>query len=145
MVFTGVRIEDARRHFGDFPELHLFHMATNDATQPEFRKFAVALMLEKGMKSAYKPELADIRRELNAPPEPPKPDTINAVPQIGALSASVTTKTLNEEPVIHNVPVEPVQKMDDAPETPAKEAQTQEAAIPGNSEQNLASSGVSNG
>lgn len=126
-----VTVENAHEHYAAMPELTLYHMASNDSTRPEFKKVAVELMLKKGYKSAYKPEFKDILAsilesiDLSDISDP----MLDAVPEIvqhsGALSASITTESLNSESVIFNIPVEEVQKMDEPTVIePANEAAT---------------------
>lgn len=64
MASVGINYEDRARNFGHFPELQLFQMASNDSARLEYRRYAVELLLEKGYKSANKPELAALRAEV---------------------------------------------------------------------------------
>ena len=64
MASVGINYEDRARNFGHFPELQLFQMASNGSTRLEYRRYAVELLLEKGYKSADKPELAALRAEV---------------------------------------------------------------------------------
>lgn len=107
-----VTIENAHEHYANLPEQHLYHMATNDSVRPEFKKVAVKLMLDKGYKSAYKPEFAAIRASLDAPPEP---EVVVEEPSSSpALTASFTTASIN---VVPDSTEDSVQKTDE-PEIP---------------------------
>lgn len=130
MASVGINYEDRARNFGHMPELQLFQMASNDSTRLEYRLYAVELLLEKGYKSADKPELAALRaevlktRELAGDPIVPYPaaDRENAAAarllrldesladgqvlnnaaqaEYGVLKSSITTASLSQEPEV---------------------------------------------
>lgn len=121
-----VTIGNAHEHYANLPEQHLYHMATNDSVRPEFKKVAVKLMLEKGYKSAYKPEFADIRKTLEAPPEP---ETVAEVPASSpALKASFTTASIN--PTSEIVPAAVAEAADESNIITDSVQKTDEPAIP---------------
>ena len=161
MATVGINFGDRERNFGHLPETHLFHIAANDSAMPEYRRYAVELMLEKGYKSADKPELAAIResvlkaRAAAGDPIVPLPaEASEKAAEFRAFQSSITTASLSQEPeVIDNLPkgptetdltpddhtdFPPVQIMDkpQAPEESATETAVQEAAPTSTSDQN---------
>lgn len=90
------------------PAQILLSLARNPSSSPEYMKAAVALLHEKGYPEANHPELkmvlADIKKEREARNEVEAivETAIEEPLHTGALQASVTTKTMQTEPVIRN-------------------------------------------
>lgn len=98
---TVKNVQSPSEQIAHLAESNLFDLARNDSASLEFRKAAVSIMLDKGYKKAFHPELglilADIKKERDARGEVEsivEAAIESEIPQSPALSASVTTKTL---------------------------------------------------
>lgn len=117
MTSTGFRWEDRFEQFDGLGETQLLHLARNEAVPVENRLFLVEILLKKGYQSAKHLDLKSLVDRFSSASEVEHESEIDPiVPEnthSGAPSASVTTLTMAQEPVI-------VQKMDKI--TPANEA-----------------------
>jgi len=87
----------------------LLSLARNESGLPEFRKAAVKILIEKNYPQARHPELAliaaEIKKEREAEGE--VESIVEAaieqpIPHAGPFRASVTTQTMQSEPIIRN-------------------------------------------
>lgn len=126
----GIKWEDRYHHYGGMREDTLFDIARNESAMPDHRKVAVEIMILNGFQKANHPEVLAIKQQILAEraadpiPEPILHETELSplgvikplvIPSNGALTASVTTKTMFED--VQNTDFKPA---DEAPilETP---------------------------
>jgi len=121
MTFLGFKWEDRYEQFDGLGETQLLHLARNEAAPVENRLFAAELMLKRGYQSVKHVDLSGLVAQLDhLKIDPITPNSTQEAPNFGAPSASVTTISLSEEPVI-------VQKTDKkSKKSPAPEAPTPE-------------------
>jgi hypothetical protein len=104
-----VNAQTASDQISHLPAEILLSLARNESGLPEFRKAAVKILIEKNYPQARHPELAliaaEIRKEKEAEGE--VESIVEAaieqpIPHANQFRASVTTKTMQTEPVVRN-------------------------------------------
>ena len=103
------RSQSVSEQIAHLPAQILLSLARNPSSSPEYVKASVVLLHEKGYAEANHPDLRmileDIKKEREARNEVEAivETAIEEPLHTGALQASVTTKTMQAEPVIRNV------------------------------------------
>jgi hypothetical protein len=99
--------DDKGQHLKAFPDSTLLDIARNGSAQHDYRLLSVEILVARKSPRAQHPDIQDLVRELEI-----ELDGVvfeNPAPSSGPLVASVTTKTMSEEPEpIANVPEETV-------------------------------------